>query len=103
MADLPRGVIDIASMRSGKWTAKSFSHVHDHTAYWHCECDCGTKRPVAGINIRRKRSKSCGECGKAIDRKPEIRALHAQHVNKRQIAKRVGVSLSLVKKACRAA
>jgi hypothetical protein len=31
-------------------------------AYWLCECSCGTKRAVSGIELRRGASKSCGTC-----------------------------------------
>jgi hypothetical protein len=54
---LPKKVENIQGLRSGKWEALEFSHVHGSNAYWLCVCDCGTRRPVMAGNIKRKRTK----------------------------------------------
>lgn len=32
----------------------------NHTTMWHCRCDCGKEKTVAGISLTRGRAKSCG-------------------------------------------
>lgn len=34
--------------------------------YWWCKCDCGAEREVAGDNLRKGRSRSCGCAGSVI-------------------------------------
>lgn len=53
-------VIDLTGQRFGRWTVISFSEIRNHSAYWNCQCDCGTESKVDGHGLRRGRSKSCG-------------------------------------------
>ena len=45
--------IDPKRMRYGRKSPRK-------VVMWRCVCDCGSKRPVAGNNLRRGRSTSCG-------------------------------------------
>lgn len=48
----------MAGQRFGKWTVVSY--VEGRMSYWHCQCDCGTRRTINGLTLRDGRSKSCG-------------------------------------------
>ena len=70
---MPRGghnLIDLTGKRFGRWLVLRLSHT-DRMAFWLCRCDCGTEKPVAGSELRKGRSLSCG-CLKAktITRRP---------------------------------
>lgn len=53
-------VIDLTGKRFSRWTVSELSHQMGKMLYWHCVCDCGTKRAVFGADLKRGRSKSCG-------------------------------------------
>ena len=46
----------------GKWTVleRTEHRNSDRCIMYLCQCECGTRREVSGINLRRGRSKSCG-------------------------------------------
>lgn len=53
--------VNITGMKFGRWTAISpTDQKSSPNKKWHCRCDCGTERIVAGNNLRSGKSKSCG-------------------------------------------
>jgi len=53
----------------GRWSVTNEDHVIVHKqAYWLCICECGTRRFVAGQNLRNGKSLSCGCL--AVERHP---------------------------------
>ena len=59
-------MIDMTGQKYGEWTVieRDMSKL-GKTAYWICECSCGTRRSVSGPSLRRGLSQSCG-CQKII-------------------------------------
>lgn len=53
-------VIDLTGKRFGRWTVEGLSHQVGSMLYWHCVCDCGTRRAVFGADLKRGGSVSCG-------------------------------------------
>ena len=53
-------IIDLTGRRFFRWTVIGLSHQVGKMLYWHCVCDCGTKRAVFGGDLKRGGSKSCG-------------------------------------------
>ena len=51
---------DLTGQRFGRLLADKFSHMHNHTAYWHCVCDCGKTKTICGTSLTRGYTKSCG-------------------------------------------
>jgi len=52
---------DMTGMKFGKLFVSHLSgRKADKTAIWHCVCDCGETREVAGTGLRAGRHKSCG-------------------------------------------
>lgn len=52
--------IDLTGKVFGRWTVDGESHKKKSMVYWHCTCDCGSKRVVFGADLKRGMSKSCG-------------------------------------------
>jgi hypothetical protein len=53
--------IDMIGQVFGRWTVLSYHHTDKWgNAYWLCRCICGTEVVVAGHNLRRGHSRSCG-------------------------------------------
>lgn len=53
--------IDLTSKKFNKLQVLSYSHTDKHfRKMWNCKCDCGQLVTVAGINLTKKRTKSCG-------------------------------------------
>lgn len=52
-------VIDLTGRRFFRWTVTGLSHQVGKMLYWHCVCDCGTKRAVFGADLKRGGSRSC--------------------------------------------
>ena len=51
---------------------------HRKSILWNCQCDCGNKKTVKGVNLRNNHTKSCGCFKKGIDRsKIEGRKFHS--------------------------
>lgn len=53
-------IIDISGEKFARWTVLEFSHTHSRTAFWRCQCECGTVSTVKGSALRKGQSKSCG-------------------------------------------
>lgn len=53
-------LIDLTGQTFGRWTVVSLDPTSVKPKRWHCVCECGTKRIVAGQNLRNGRSTSCG-------------------------------------------
>jgi hypothetical protein len=51
---------DLTGKKFGRWTVVSFNEAGKRAKYWHCICDCGTKRSVFGSDLKRGGSLSCG-------------------------------------------
>jgi hypothetical protein len=50
-------------LMSGKWgrlTVLEFAGLRERTALWRCACECTTIRVVAGSELRRRKTLSCG-------------------------------------------
>lgn len=53
-------IIDLTGRRFARWTVTGLSHQVGSMLYWHCVCDCGTRRAVFGADLKRGGSVSCG-------------------------------------------
>lgn len=53
-------LIDLTGRRFGHWTVENRIGNRGSDALWACRCDCGVSRAVYGINLRYRRSRSCG-------------------------------------------
>jgi len=53
-------VIDLTGRTFERWTVTGLSHQVGKMLYWHCVCECGTKRAVFGGDLKRGGSLSCG-------------------------------------------
>lgn len=53
-------IIDLTGKRFSRWAVTGLSHQVGKMLYWHCVCDCGTKRAVFGGDLKRDASRSCG-------------------------------------------
>ena len=61
-----KNYIDITGQRFERWEVLYLDESKDYgkekCIYWICKCDCGTIRSVAGVRLRKGKSKSCGWC-----------------------------------------
>jgi transposase len=54
---------DITGQRFGKWTVRKFARVRwKATAFWECECDCGTIAEVRLTDLTGGKSTQCVDC-----------------------------------------
>ena len=53
-------LIDLTRQKFGRWTVIEKDNSKKGTAYWICQCDCGTTRSVCGTSLRGGVSTSCG-------------------------------------------
>lgn len=53
-------IIDLTGKQFTRWTVIGLSHQVGKMLYWHCVCECGTKRAVFGGDLKRGGSLSCG-------------------------------------------
>lgn len=53
-------LIDLTGQKFGRWTVIEKDNSKKGTAYWICQCDCGTTRSVCGTSLRGGVSTSCG-------------------------------------------
>jgi hypothetical protein len=51
---------DLTGKRFGRWSVLSRSQSLSGVVHWLCQCDCGTKRNVAGSKLRCGKTQSCG-------------------------------------------
>ena len=69
--------VDMIGRRIGRWLVLSKAPSNPLRAskqyYWICRCDCGTERAVAGMNLRRGDSVSCGCHAREIQSKKMLR------------------------------
>lgn len=54
--------IDLTGQRFGRWTVLSRAQnmPYSRRSGWLCQCDCGTKKVVDGVSLRRGVTQSCG-------------------------------------------
>ena len=61
---MPPLIEEKAGARYGRWMVLERADVpqghKNEGAHWLCECDCGIRRVVLGVRLRRGNSKSCG-------------------------------------------
>lgn len=57
---LPTGVKDETGNVYGKLTVIHFSEIRHKLAHWMCQCECGNTTIVAGSDLRKKSTVSCG-------------------------------------------
>lgn len=53
-------MIDLTGQKFNKWTVIERDKTKKGTAYWICQCECGTIKSVCGSSLRNGSSKSCG-------------------------------------------
>lgn len=66
---------DLTGQKFGMYTVLGYSHTKDAQPYWVCRCDCGNERVVAGNNLKRGKSISCG-CSRRVNIKHNTRLYH---------------------------
>lgn len=52
--------IDLTGQKFNMLTAIRFLEVRNKNAYWECKCDCGNLHTIAGADLKRGNTKSCG-------------------------------------------
>jgi|SRR5215472_3671106 len=59
---------NLVGKQFGRWTVLSVSHRNSKSkrVYWFCQCSCGTRMAVDGVNVTTGRSLSCGCLRKEI-------------------------------------
>jgi hypothetical protein len=57
---LPPKVKDRAGNRYGRIVVVEFSHLAEHTSWWHCRCDCGRTLVLRGSALNVGQTTSCG-------------------------------------------
>lgn len=57
---LPRLVKNKRGLRIGRLLVTDFVEMRDRRSYWKCLCDCGNTSVVAGGNLRKGKTQSCG-------------------------------------------
>ena len=57
-------LIDLTGKRFGKLVAIRRFDTERKNVYWLCRCDCGNEKAVAGQDLRRGLTRTCGTCGK---------------------------------------
>lgn len=53
-------VKDMTGQKFGRWTVLERDGYKSGQAAWKCQCECGTIKTIAGGELRRGKSKSCG-------------------------------------------
>lgn len=53
-------IIDLTGQKINKWLVLERDKTKKGTAYWICQCECGTIKSVCGSSLRNGASKSCG-------------------------------------------
>lgn len=73
--------LDIVDKTYGRWLVIAFSHIHKGKSYWLCECECGTRKIIAGSNLTSRTIISCGcyRDGITSERNIENKTTHGQH------------------------
>lgn len=53
-------LVDLVGKRFGRFLVESLDENSGKVKYWHCVCDCGTRKRVFGGDLKRGNTKSCG-------------------------------------------
>lgn len=59
-------LVDITGMRFSRWLVERIDPTSGKIKFWHCVCDCGTRKLVFGGDLKRGMSKSCGCLGREM-------------------------------------
>ncbi len=51
---------ELVGKKFGRWTIESFAFSKRYEKYFFAVCDCGTRKAVHGLNVKKGISKSCG-------------------------------------------
>lgn len=51
---------DLSGQKFNMLTAIRFLEIRNKNAYWECRCDCGNLHVIAGADLKRGQTKSCG-------------------------------------------
>lgn len=54
--------IDLTGQSFGRWTVLRRAESLGGHVRWLCECSCGATRPIPSDDLRRGRTKDCGNC-----------------------------------------
>ena len=59
-----RTAIDLTNQQFGKWKvlSRSDKHTSNGAVYWTCQCECGNKQDIAGIDLRAGKTTQCRFC-----------------------------------------
>ena len=58
---MPTKRLELVGQRFGRLTVIAFSHIgHNRNSCWLCKCDCGVEKVIAGNNLKKGVTKSCG-------------------------------------------
>lgn len=65
---MSRKAIDMTGQVIGKWTVikRSNEKVNSDSAYWICQCECGTRQEIRGADLRRGKTLQCKYCARKI-------------------------------------
>lgn len=66
-------LIDLTGQRFGRLTVVERAANHGSRVFWHCKCDCGNEKDIAGSALRYGRSTSCGCIPKEIITKRNLK------------------------------
>jgi hypothetical protein len=70
-------IIDMSGQRFSRWyVVKQAGNTPRGAALWDCICDCGTRKPVVGVYLRKGISTSCGCASR--DRIATLNKTHGQ-------------------------
>ena len=83
-------MIDLTGQKFNKWLVLERDKAKKGTAYWICQCECGTIKSVCGSSLRNGASKSCG-CEKV----KKLRENNGKFIN--EIGNRYGKLLVIAK------
>lgn len=75
-------LIDLTGRRFGKLVVLERSGSRSNNACWLCQCDCGNRKVVCGVELRRGEAKSCGCLQKETVR--AVMTTHGHNKNKKR-------------------
>ena len=82
-------LIDLTGQKFGRWTVLSRAEKPvgstSSSAFWLCECECGTKKIVSGNVLKQGKSKSCG----CLNKEPKADDLTGQRFGYLTVLQRV--------------
>lgn len=55
-----RKINNLIGQKFGRLTVIEFNKIEHHNAIWHCKCECGNEKDVAGKLLTQGKVKSCG-------------------------------------------